>query len=87
MFDNLYNQYTEQDKVQQKDAITVLEQLGSNIAHSLDGLPERELFLQKWQKHLQEDSLYRINIISIDNFPMPDKLLESVKSGQPLLFV
>lgn len=85
MFDNFYNQYAEQTKAQQKDAITVLEQLGGNIAHSLDGLPDRELFLNKWQKRWQEDGLYRINIISLDNFPMPEKLLDNVKSGQPLL--
>ena len=85
MFDNFYNQYAEQTKAQQKDAITVLEQLGGNIAHSLDGLPDRELFLNKWQKRWQEEGLYRINIISLDNFPMPEKLLDNVKSGQPLL--
>jgi two-component system OmpR family sensor kinase len=81
MFDNFYNKYAEQSKEQQKDAITVLEQLGSNLAQSLDGLGNRSLFIKKWQANGQ----YQINIVPLKHLPLPEKLLKSTKSGKPLI--
>jgi len=81
MFDNFYNKYAQQSKAQQKDAITVLEQLGGNLAQSLDGLNNRNLFIKKWQ----ENGHYRVNIVPLKDFPLPAKLLSSVKAGQPLI--
>ena len=81
MFDNFYSKYAEQSKEQQKDAITVLEQLGSNLAKSLDGLNNRAVFIEKWQASGQ----YQISIVPLSNFPLPNELLSQLKSEQALV--
>ena len=81
MFDNFYSQYAQQSKLQQKDAITVLEQLGSNLAKSLDGLSNRSLFIEKWQASGQ----YQISIVPLSRFPLPKELLTQLKSNQALI--
>jgi len=81
MFDNFYSQYAERSKEQQKDAITVLEQLASNLAKSLDGLDNRSVFIDKWQSSGQ----YQISIVPLSNFPLPNELLSQLKSDQALV--
>jgi len=81
MFDNFYSKYAEQSKEQQKDAITVLEQLTSNLAKSLDGLNNRSVFIDKWQSSGQ----YKISIVPLSNFPLPNELLNQLKSDQALV--
>ncbi|NRA59525.1 MAG: two-component sensor histidine kinase [Psychrobium sp.] len=85
MFDKLASQYSAQNSLQQKDAITVLEQLGSNLAMSLDSLAkspfQRQLFIDSWQ----ENGQYRLHIVAMDNFQLPKKLIDEVKIGKPLL--
>jgi len=81
MFDNFYSKYAEQSKEQQKDAITVLEQLGNNLAKSLDGLNNRDVFIEKWQANGQ----YQISIVPLSTFPLPNELLGKLKSDQALV--
>ncbi len=81
MFDNFYSKYAQQSIDQQKDAITVLEQLGSNLAKSLDGLSNRSVFIEKWQASGQ----YQISIVPLSRFPLPKELLSQLKSDKPLV--
>ncbi|MDP2562926.1 ATP-binding protein [Psychrobium sp. 1_MG-2023] len=81
MFDNVYSQYASAEDEPQSDAISALEQVGENLALALNGLEQKAQFVAKWQNKNQ----YQLNLVSIDSFPMPQALINEVKSGQSLL--
>lgn len=81
LFDSLVKQY---NAGEQKDvnAVAVLEQLGSDLASTLNTLSiEQQLhFIEQWP-----NSSYSLDIINIKAQPLPVQLLTQVKQGTPLL--
>lgn len=81
LFDSLVKQY---NAGEQKDvnAVAVLEQLGNDLASTLNALPKDQQlhFIKQWPK-----SSYSLDIINIKAQPLPVQLLTQVKQGTPLL--
>lgn len=81
MFDRLYGQYTQHSTAEKNPAQSSLEQFGQELAINLDGLDDRLAFVQDWPV----DGAYSLNIVAMDEMPMPTALLEQLKGGKPLL--
>jgi len=81
LFDNLYNQYGSSVQNNQKDDITLLEQVGENIASSLNKLNNPEEFIRNWPKN----NTYQVKLTPLSKLPLPIKLIEELKTGQALL--
>mgnify|MGYP000008056785 CR=1 FL=1 len=81
LFDNLYNQYGSPIQSNQKDNITLLEQVGKNIAYSLNKANAPEEFINNWP----QNNIYQIKLTPLAKFPLPTKLIDELKTGQALL--
>lgn len=81
LFDNLYNQYGSAVQNNQKDDISLLEQVGGNIAYSLNSLSHPQEFINNWPK----DQTYKIKLIPLSKLPLPAELIKALKKGQALL--
>ena len=80
MFDNLYEQYLLEQPEQNEDITQVIEDLGSNLAASINELENRESFISNWNKK----NAYLIDIIKLNDLALPQELIKSIKSGKPL---
>jgi two-component system OmpR family sensor kinase len=85
LFDRLYEQYREVELTQDIEAVDVVETLTANMAVTLNKLPNRQEFVQQWVANQQSDTLYKLELISADNFPLPKTLLNDLKQGKSLL--
>jgi two-component system OmpR family sensor kinase len=89
MFDSIYHQYfkTSEEHIQtgvlndNKDAISILESLGSQLAITLATIDNRQEFIENWPSNKQ----LSLKLLPINNFPLPQPLLEGLTSGEPLL--
>ncbi|MEW6994632.1 ATP-binding protein [Colwelliaceae bacterium MEBiC 14330] len=89
MFDSLYNQYlhgnierSQTDILNDKqDAISVLERVGSQLSIALENIDNREQFIQHWPS----DKQLSLHLEPLNNFSLPQTLLEGVIAGKPLL--
>jgi two-component system OmpR family sensor kinase len=85
LFDRLYEQYREAELNQGVDAVDVMQTLTVNLALTLNELPNRQAFVQQWEANQKSDTLYQLELISADSFPLPQALLNDLKQGKPLL--
>lgn len=91
LFDQLYDQYYDGEQTQNNDKTKDIEQLGMTLATTLNALPNRHEFVQKWQKERdssaapEETHQYSLSIIEAKDSPLPDHLLDTIRQGTPLL--
>ncbi len=89
MFDSLYNQYLHGDTEltqpgilnDKQDAISVLENVGSQLSIALESIENRQEFIQNWPS----DKQLSLRLKPLNTFPLPQALLEGVIAGKPLL--
>lgn len=81
LFDRVYEQYTTKEQNQNVNAIHILEKFGSDLAVTLEKLPNRRQFIQHWPTQEQ----YDLTLMPLGDFPLPNKLLKQLKLGKPLL--
>ena len=81
LFDSLVKQYNPSEQ-RDVNGVAVLEQLGKDLATTLNALPndQQQQFITQWPT----DS-YLLEIIAIKAQPLPAQLLNQVKQGTPLL--
>lgn len=89
LFDQLYDQYYNDEQVSTRDKTHAIEQLGLTLAKTLDELPNSQEFVHKWQKFQQSATQYTqqygLEIIELGESPLPDQLLDGVRQGTPLV--
>jgi len=89
LFDQLYDQYYIDEQVHITDKTHVIEQLGVALAKTLNDLPNKEAFVQKWQEtqqaSLQHTQQYNLKIVDLSETPLPVDLLNGVRQGTPLV--
>jgi len=92
MFDGIYNKYLNQDSshstneiprqsASQQDYISTLERVGTHISKALNGIDNRQQFIDNWPT----DGLLSLRLKPLVSFPLPAALLNDLTSGQPLL--
>ena len=84
MFDTLYNQYDDTSKIaenEQKDNITVLEQLGLQLASTLNSVDNRQQFIAQWP----EQGNYTLALTDLKNLHFPDDLIKQLKNKQVVI--
>ena len=81
LFDRVYEQYSTTEQHQDINAISVLENMGADLALTLDKLPERQKFIQIWSSKHQ----YNLSLMPLARFPLPKQLIKQLKLGEPLL--
>jgi len=90
MFDGIYNKYLNQDNDQtinktksttQQDYISVLERVGTHISIALNGIDNRQQFIDNWPT----DGQLSLYLKPLASFPLPQTLLDNLTLGQPLL--
>jgi len=87
LFDQLYDHYQQTENTQitanqNTDDTQAIEKLGLGLAKTLDVLPNRNKFIQQWQKNKQA---YTLSLTAVKDVPLPIELLKSIKQGTPLL--
>ena len=80
LFDSLYNQYAVEPN-EQKDTITLLEQVGESLAYTLNTIENRQNFIEHWPNN----KTYKIKLVALSNFSLPSELIHTLKRGQTLL--
>jgi two-component system OmpR family sensor kinase len=86
LFDQFYEEYTNQKKSKDIDAISTLEKIGSDIALTLNNISSnndrlKNKFIAQWST----ENDYSLTLISIDDLPLPENLLVNFKQGKPLI--
>lgn len=96
MFDGIYNQYLNQSMNQnvdgksgeldrnnngQQSVVDTLEQVGTHLSIALSGIDNRQEFIKKWPSK----SMLSLRLKPLTNFPLPQRLLTGLITGQPLL--
>jgi two-component system OmpR family sensor kinase len=94
LFDQLYDQYNTAEYSKKTDAINVLEQLGVELAATLNDMENRAEFVQQWQERksaltpstLDANPLgYVLQLLPMEDIPLPKALLKEIQQGNPLL--
>jgi len=87
LFDNFYQQYQQENshKGQQSsratDEVSILEGLGQSIAQALDGLDNKQPFIDHWST---SDERY-LTLLALADFPLPEPLMNELISGKALV--
>ena len=81
IFDRAYEQYMHDEQHSNIDTIKVLEQLGEQLAKTLNNIPDKNQFVAQWQKETD----YQLEILPVTAISLPQTLLTEVKTGKPLL--
>ncbi|WDE11895.1 sensor histidine kinase [Thalassomonas haliotis] len=81
LFDRVYEQYNASETSSEISAVSVLEKLGLDLAVTLEQLPNKKQFIELWSTQHQ----YQLSLVALKDFPLPEKLLDEVKSGKSLL--
>jgi two-component system OmpR family sensor kinase len=81
LFDRVYEQYSTTGQNQGINAVQVFEKLGSNLALTLEQLPNKQQFIKLWPTKNQ----YKLILIPLVDFPLPNQLVAQLKSGKSLL--
>ncbi|OUL56919.1 sensor histidine kinase [Pseudoalteromonas ulvae] len=81
VFDNVYQQFTDHTQQANAEPIAIIEQLGQQIALTLDHMPQPEAFIEQWQS----EKGYTVSLSAFDATPLPEMLKTHLKQGQPLL--
>jgi two-component system OmpR family sensor kinase len=76
--DWLYSYYS---KVDQSTDTSPYENMGRQLANSIDGLPDYKAYIDNWNK----GGFSQISLVVTEEFSMPDALLMKLKSGAPLV--
>jgi len=75
LFDSFYQQYQqgsqETQSSQTKDELSVLETLGQSIAQALDGLENKQQFIDGWSVRDER----RLDLLTLADFPLPLPLM------------
>ncbi len=80
MFDHLYGQYATEN-AHNKDNSKIVEQIGTELALTLDQQANTQAFVDKWR----EDAAFTIEVTTFDDFPLPKALVKSIMAGEPVL--
>ncbi|TQV89381.1 sensor histidine kinase [Aliikangiella coralliicola] len=86
LFDRAYEQYIEMSAdntadVKSTDVVSSLQNIGIGLATTLSRIEDRTAFLESWPTNSQ----FTLSLESLTDFPMPQALLDKLKSGEPLL--
>ena len=86
LFDNFFQQYQQQNHQNQPlnratDEVSVLEDVGQSIATALNGLTNKQQFINQWST--QNDR--HLNLLELTDFPLPQPLMNELISGKPLV--
>jgi len=97
LFDSFYQQYQQQylqenqqggqqgsqapQGSQAKDEVSVLEELGQSIAQALDGLDNKEQFINRWSTRDER----HLTLLELTDFPLPEPLMNDLIAGKPLV--
>ncbi|NVK24965.1 MAG: ATP-binding protein [Gammaproteobacteria bacterium] len=81
LFDTLYMQYQNDASAKQKDAIGVMEQLGSEFANLLNVSENPSQFLANWNPK----SEYQLTLKSLDDLPLPEPLYQKFIEAKPIV--
>ncbi len=81
LFDRVYEQYSAADQKQGIQTVDVLKNMGMDLAATLEQLPNKQEFIALWPTEGQ----YKLMLIPLANFPLPQQLLTQLKLGEPLL--
>ncbi len=81
LFDRVYEQYSATEQKQGIQTVDVLKNLGMDLAITLEQLPNKQEFIALWPTEGQ----YKLMLIPLANFPLPQQLLTQLKLGEPLL--
>jgi len=85
LFDSFYQQYQqgsqETQSSQTKDELSVLETLGQSIAQALDGLENKQQFIDGWSVRDER----RLDLLTLADFPLPLPLMNDLIAGKPLV--
>jgi len=86
LFDQFYDEYTQatdgnSSDAQALDAVSTLEQLGADLALTLDSLPSKKQFVAQWQSNNQ----YSLILMHSDDLQIPASMMDDIKQGKPLL--
>ena len=82
VFDRLYEQYNSAEKIQDANAVAIVEKLGLNLANNLNNMTDdnQQQFVQQWQ-----DEIYSLSLVDSKSIALPLPLFNKVKQGTPLL--
>jgi len=82
VFDRLYEKYNSAEKIQDANAVAIVEKLGLNLANSLNNMTDnnQQQFVQQWQ-----DEIYSLSLVDSKSLTLPLPLFNRVKQGTPLL--
>jgi len=87
LFDNFYQQYQQQNSQENQtshratDEVSVLEGLGQSIAQALDGLENKQQFIEHWAT----DDERHLTLLDLADFPLPESLMNELIAGKPLV--
>lgn len=85
LFDRVYEQYREVEPTQNIDAVDVVQTLTTTLADTLNTLSNRQDFVQQWVASQASDTLYQLELLSVDKVALPQAMLTDLKQGKPLL--
>ncbi len=80
LFDELYEQHSDEKKSNNKDAVELMLGLGVNLAVSLNDMQDRQTFIEHWGKNND----YELEIIPISATSLSDHFLTEIIKGNPL---
>ena len=81
LFDRFYEQYNDNETHEHVDSINSLQQLGSEIANTLNNLPDKHRFVEQWGAK----TAFKLQLVPAANLILPAELLSTVKHGKPIL--
>ncbi len=81
LFDRAYEYYLDDDLKQENNAVEVMEDIGQQLALSLNTLPSRDQLIKQWDN----TERYQLELTPLIDFPLPKELASQVRLGEPLL--
>jgi two-component system OmpR family sensor kinase len=81
MFDTIYSQYQQEKNTEQLDTISVIEKVGTHLAVAVNGLDNRQAFIEQWPNQYD----FILALLPLNKQPLPAALLVELKAGKPLL--
>jgi len=94
LFDRVYEQYSTSESNQSEqgsETVHALEQLGKNLASTLEQLPNKQEFVRLWSAQANDNSRplsnspYKLMLKPLADFPLPQQLKVKLTLGKPLL--
>lgn len=63
------------------DEVSILETLGQSLANALDGLANKQQFIERWSSNEGR----HLTLLALADFPLPTPLMDELMSGKPLV--